>query len=564
MTTSGHRYSPQHKMTAWFDPFPLVSTGLQVLVSELIGTRSDYRVIESFGSPQPPYDFSKEEEIWFDYVADVGDGWNSTYTIATLLARDSLSVSAGVHPENVQTCRGRILIMGGDEVYPLASRDNYQEKLVAPYECANVGSKSQAAIFAIPGNHDWYDGLISFTRLFCQSRDIGSWQTMQRRSYFAIQLPHRWWLWGVDIQLESDLDRPQVDYFRSIAEKMQPGDRVIIATAEPDWIYGNIYDPNLQKNLAFLEETLIRGQARAKLQITIAGDLHHYRRHEAVDGSRVQLITAGGGGAFLHPTIGQPVDTIRIGADRDREFTLRESFPSQQISRLLLLRNFLFPLYNPKFGILGGAVYLVIVWTLGLWVKSDSEAAFFRNILESPAAAFCIASVVLVFVAFTDTHDRVYKYLAGSLHGVAHLFGCIVTGRIAGDILQISANRPIPLPKFIAAACIVFGAGYVISSLLMGAYLYISLQVFQRHANEAFSALHIEDYKNFIRMHINKQGKLTMYPIGVKKVPKRWKPTESSSNNPGYDPTDREIEPFLIEKPVEIIGEPDRSEGPNQ
>lgn len=118
-------------MTAWFDPFPLVSTGLQVLVSELIGTRSDYRVIESFGSPQPPYDFSNEEEIWFDYVADVGDGWNSTYTIATLLARDNLSVSAGVHGENVQTRRGRLLIMGGDEVYPLASRDNYQEKLVA-------------------------------------------------------------------------------------------------------------------------------------------------------------------------------------------------------------------------------------------------------------------------------------------------------------------------------------------------------------------------------------------------------------------------------------------------
>ena len=344
---------------------------------------------------------------------------------------------------------------------------------------------------------------------------------------------------------------------------MQPGDRVIIATAEPDWIYGNIYDPNLQKNLAFLEETLIRGQARANLQITIAGDLHHYRRHEAVDGSHVQLITAGGGGAFLHPTIGQPVDTIRIGADRDREFTLRKSFPSQQTSRLLLLGNFLFPIYNPKFGILGGAVYLVIVWTLGLWVsrtaKRPSSGIFWNR---QRRHFHCIRRIGVR--SFTDTHDRVYKYLAGSLYGVAHLFGCIVSGRIAGDILQISANRPIPLPKFIAAACIVFGAGYVISSLLMGVYLYISLQVFQRHANEAFSALHIEDYKNFIRMHINKQGKLTMYPIGVKRVPKRWKPTETSSNNPRYDPTDREIEPFLIEKPGEIIGGPDHSEGPNQ
>jgi hypothetical protein len=542
-------------MTAWFDPFQLVSTGLQVLVSELIGTRSDYRVIESFGSPQPPYDFSNEEEIWFDYVADVGDGWNSTFTIATLLARDSLSVSTGTQPESIETTRGRILIMGGDEVYPLASRDNYQEKLVAPYESANNSSDgNQSAIFAIPGNHDWYDGLTSFTRLFCQGRNIGGWQTLQRRSYFAIKLPHRWWLWGVDIQLESDLDQPQVDYFRLVAEKMEPGDRVIVATAEPDWIYGNIYDPRLQKNLAFLEDNIIRGQAKAKLQIAIAGDLHHYRRHEAVDGSHVQLITAGGGGAFLHPTIGQPVDTIRVGADRDREFTLRQCFPSKRTSRLLLVRNFLFPIYNRKFGLLGGAAYLVIVWTLGLWVKPDNEAVFLRSILESPPAAFCIASVLLVFVAFTDTHNRLYKYFAGSLHGLAHLFGCFVAGRIAAAILHISAYRPIPLSKFIAAACVVFGAGYVISSLLMGAYLYVSLQVFQRHANEAFSALHVEDYKNFVRMYINKEGKLTVHPIGVKRVPKQWKPSErSSDNNPRLMPLDHKIEPFLIEKPIEIV-----------
>ena len=134
--------------------------------------------------------------------------------------------------------------------------------------------------------------------MFFQNRWIGGWQTRQRRSYFALKLPHSWWLWGVDLQLESDIDQPQLDYFCEVAkERVNPGDRIILATAEPDWIYGNIYDLKLQNNLAFLEERVLR-DAKATLRVALAGDLHHYRRHQAADGSGKQLITAGGGGAF--------------------------------------------------------------------------------------------------------------------------------------------------------------------------------------------------------------------------------------------------------------------------
>lgn len=53
-----------------------------------------------------------------------------------------------------------------------------------------------------------------------------------------------------------------------------------------------------------------------------------------------------------------------------------------------------------------------------------------------------------------------------------------------------------------------------------------------RHANEAFSALRIENYKNFLRLHINKAGNLTVYPVGIDNV---------------SDPTFRLIEnPILI------------------
>ncbi len=50
-------------------------------------------------------------------------------------------------------------------------------------------------MLALAGNHDWYDGLTTFLRLFCVGRPIGGWRTEQTRSYFAARLPHDWWGW---------------------------------------------------------------------------------------------------------------------------------------------------------------------------------------------------------------------------------------------------------------------------------------------------------------------------------------------------------------------------------
>src|SRR5437870_3574246 len=68
-------------------------------------------------------------------------------------------------------------------------------------------------LFALPGNHDWYDGLTGFLRIFCQGRWVGGWRTGQTRSYFALKLPHRWWLWAIDISFDAFIDRPQLEYF---------------------------------------------------------------------------------------------------------------------------------------------------------------------------------------------------------------------------------------------------------------------------------------------------------------------------------------------------------------
>ena len=110
--------------------------------------------------------------------------------------------------------------MGGDQVYPTASYDEYSNRLLKPYEAAlpHVPALEAPDLYAIPGNHDWYDGLSNFSRIFCQKKWIGGWKTRQRRSYFAVKLPHNWWLWGIDIQLEGYIDEPQLNYFYEIGK----------------------------------------------------------------------------------------------------------------------------------------------------------------------------------------------------------------------------------------------------------------------------------------------------------------------------------------------------------
>ena len=80
--------------------------------------------------------------------------------------------------------------------------------------------RDHPTVYAIPGNHDWYDGLTGFMRLFGQDdRWLGGWRTNQTRSYFAVELPHDWWLWGIDIQSDSLIDEPQLDFFGRVRDR---------------------------------------------------------------------------------------------------------------------------------------------------------------------------------------------------------------------------------------------------------------------------------------------------------------------------------------------------------
>jgi len=311
------------KMVSWYDPRLLARVGIRTLVSSVFGQYADQRLMQAVtdtaegaelvgrydycgvpgGDPNKCLAADADGAYWIDYVADVGDGFEPTYALAYLLAQDSLEVRGAGRLRH-----GEILIMGGDECYPQATREEYRSRLLLPFNWAFSVPEPDRKLFAIPGNHDWYDGLTAFDSLFCSSRDklshakgnvIGGWRCQQHRSYWAIRLPYNWWIWGADIQFSKYLDTAQVNYFERVAEQMGANDNLIICLAEPSWLLADLQGQDEEEN--FFKITTIARKRGARVAAVIAGDWHHYNRYYAHE-LDIHFVTSGGGGAFLHPT----------------------------------------------------------------------------------------------------------------------------------------------------------------------------------------------------------------------------------------------------------------------
>jgi hypothetical protein len=559
------------RMTAWFNPSQLLRTAVKVIVSSAFSRHADARLMEA-ALPDPETDalcdYSANDELWLDYVADTGDGWNSTYHVAYCVAQPSLQ-PGGCERE---LPRGQLLLFGGDEVYPTASREAYQEKLVAPYAAAlppepfvdasGIDLPTRPHVFAIPGNHDWYDSLVAFRRLFCTERAFGGWRTKQARSYFALKLPHDWWLMAPDVQLESDIDAPQLEYFRTAAVQMEreSGDRakIILCLAEPHWIYAVRYrtlDPAVtDKLLDFLEHHVFGRH----ISIWIAGDIHHYRRHESVDAS-LQKVTCGGGGAFVDTTHADHEICRTLGDGS----TWKASFPPVDASRRMGWRNLWFPLKNPRFGIVTCIVSFLVAWAVRgeATARMDAGAPLLSALGNSwlgstPALAYT-GLIIAGILFFTDTHSRRFQMVGGTAHALAHIAAAAVVAALA---LQASVAIPPehPTRRLFAAAAVALVSGYVLGGIVMGVYLTIACQLLGRQSEEAFSALQVEDWKSWLRMRVAKDG-VTIYPIGLERVSREW--TEGTGGTSRYVPGDLTAVPILIEPPIRVPGSSEREEG---
>jgi hypothetical protein len=577
---------------SWLAPGQLLTTGLQVGLADRLGAYLDKRELQQLFDQPPLEEVGGPDGLWLDFLADTGDGFHATYAIAYLLGQRELTVPGGG-----RLPRAQVLVMGGDEVYPIPSGEAYDDRLRGPFRAAFPDvepGEARPTIYALPGNHDWYDGLTAFFRVFAGlETTIGGWKTRQQRSYFAIKLPNNWWLFALDAQQGAHIDDPQLEYFHTvIADEMRDGDRVILCTPEPAWVEGQRNDNEYTAVDYFMRKVIdVTGQEQwltAKrpgsatrptsltVPLMLSGDWHHYARYASSDsvGEPRQLITSGGGGAYLYGTHGLP-RSITVPppkmrppkSDLDRQYKLKYRFPSFGRSAWLGLgAPVRLPIRNPTFILLMGLLQGLLLFTRERAGHDNSV-----GVIITTGAFFLLA---LFFAAGLVAGRR--RWIRILILTVLHTVAQLQVGRLVMPVwqrfpdLDLSFWHPTPgiQLQLWNLAHTVLGVGHditryvayglaagVVSAVVVAVYLIVA-SVCGLNFNELFSSQRIEGYKGFLRMHIATDGSLTIYAIGLRRVRRigpsfirwHWRANPNGpASAPWFQPRGK-LRPHLIEK----------------
>ena len=544
-------FKPQNPVP-WLAPLLLLSTGLRTLLAILFGAYLDKRELQNALPGDVIIEPGTDGELWLDYIADLGDGFDATYSLAYLLVQPQLEVDGRPLP------RGQVLVMGGDQVYPTASAPAYEDRCKGPYTaalpCPPAGGRP--SLFAVPGNHDWYDGLTAFLRLFARQRDatIGGWRTRQSRSYFAVRLPGDWWLYALDEQFGAYLDDPQLTYFEEAARQLGPTDKVILAVPEPSWVKA-VDTPQAYDAVDYFVRTII-APTGARIRMMVSGDMHHYARYSGGDR---QLVTCGGGGAYLYPTHHLPPsidvpprDTMARKSSLTREYKLAATYPDAATSRRMGWGIFgRLPTRNKGFAtLLGGLHVLLMLAMAGIAAQRTDETGL--RLFSIPLMV--VVAITLLSAAFfakppSESGKRnVRHWVLGTSHGLLHI-GLAVLGTWAW--LQFPfPDWPWPL-NFVVAVLVYGPIAGVVASQLTAAYLLVA-GAFGVNLNELFAGQGIEDAKSFLRMHIAADGSLTVYPIAVDQVCHGWRPDPDAPDEAPWIAPTGELRYRLAEPPFTL------------
>jgi hypothetical protein len=339
--------------------------------------------IEERHNQQTPAD-----EYWLDYFSDTGDGQKAMYSLAylsmsDLYADDSLCPGASVAFDNGENRlllpRGEFLFVGGDTSYHVADLPSLAGRFQSPFWWAYLDLKEEGRlsdgdprrpVFAIPGNHDYYDVIDGFNRQFQKpltdedapnhaglypQLSIPGFKRLQQASYLALRLPFGWSMWGLDCEV-GRLDLRQQEFFKQANGGVIP-DKLIVATPEPTTILGRRATADEKIPRAFkdlgLEAPFMKGESLppGKCRLDLSGDTHHYARYWgpardalAPSATNYASVVSGLGGAFLHPTHTQ-----------SKEIKEQALYPPADLSRRKIAKE----IFNPVNLINGGYVALI-------------------------------------------------------------------------------------------------------------------------------------------------------------------------------------------------------------
>lgn len=493
-------------------PFSLAGRAARVLGAEDTGAS----LVEALG-----------RDVWIDYLADTGDDVSVSRAVARLVF-SSYELPDPEHPgELLEAPRGDLLMFGGDTAYPVATATEIANRVLVPFNQVLDGldDAKPRVLLGIPGNHDWYDGLDGFARLFRRHPDdddtrpsmlgvsqrmlehyaewakeflrggkvdkpkslvLQGYTAIQGASYFVLPLTPTLHLLGVDRQLR-DLDGRQT---RFLTGWLGDNPQVTPWVALPDPVYH--FGAPSRTGTAMLRALGL--DTEAKPAFLLSGDVHHYERFQ--HGQALHVI-AGGGGAFLHPA---PVDKRgRIAPEVE--------WPDARQSQALLAQV---P-WKIALGRSGFLPHLILL-------------AMFAPAFGLGIAAFTWLGTRLVAPLFVVLVTTLVYALIGGLrrHGprvlVPALLAATTTALLplgAARLLRLlsqAAELPLSRGFMISASlvCAVFGGAFV-----FGAYLAALTRLGLEHT-QAFTALDHPGFKHFLRLRVRADGSaVDLWCIGL-------------------------------------------------
>jgi hypothetical protein len=413
--------------------------------------------------------------------------------------------------------RGEILLFGGDTAYPVATAQEITNRVIVPFNqvLETLPAGPPRVLLGIPGNHDWYDGLDGFARMFRRNEAdedarpsvVGISQRMieryaewakefvrggkiekpkalaligyhpvQSASYFALPLTSRLHLFAVDRQLRN-LDRRQVGFFE--AWRMHhPGVCPWVMLPDPLFAFGK---PS-RTGTAMVEALGL--DLETKPAFLLSGDVHHYERLQ--HGAALQL-TAGGGGAFLHPA---PIARgTRLGAEAE--------WPTATQSRALLWQV-PWKVMRGNSGFLPHIVLAVLFMpAMDIGVSQYEKLGF---ILSAPILITVLTTTIYSLIGNVRKGGKVVFALALGA-GLATAF-IPVFASIA--ITWLAARAHISIPVW-AIAALTFVVAVFYGAFVFGAFLAV-LTFLGLEETQAFTALDHPGFKHFLRLRVREDG----------------------------------------------------------
>ena len=324
---------------SWLNPVPLWQSRNDRLV-RLLDDPTDERRREwmkplGHGSePDLLVDRSRpDDSTAFFVLGDTGEGDESQNVVVAPM----LSQADGVD----------FMFICSDVIYPAGGAAEYGPKFFEPYR------QWDRPVYAIPGNHDWYDDCTGFMHWFCGAPDPPPRQRLslspkrllrsvlwrhaprsdpgelaamaaggpplgQPASYFAIDIGPVL-LVAIDTGIKGTVDRDQAAWLRRLSRESDKPK--ILLSGKPIYVDGK-YRPGVIEGSKETVDSIVTAPEH-RYVAAVGGDIHNYQRYPVrlEDGRTILYLVCGGSGAFMHATHEiENIDRALAGKVAEKDF----------------------------------------------------------------------------------------------------------------------------------------------------------------------------------------------------------------------------------------------------